>query len=218
MPGLGFLLMAKPNVGLASFATLNQRGLRMAAAGCALALAVGFALRPDWFARWRDATAVSPHILAPVLLPGGFLLLLAAARWRRPEARLFLTLAVLPHTPSLYDLLLLFFACRTLRESIVLALLTQSLYWGIVIFGSFDTFDAYARGLGTAAVFLVYLPVLVAILFRPNEWPGASESVPHAGPARWQGYLPESRLDAILLAILVLAAAMLVWLPLATYR
>jgi hypothetical protein len=218
MPGLGFLLMAKPNIGVASLAALNRRGRRIAAIGCAVALVLSLAVRPDWFASWRDATSVSPHILTPVLLPGGFLLALALTRWRRPEARLFLALAVTPHTPSVYDLLLLFFACRTLRESIALALLTQGLYWGIVLFGSFDTFDAYAMGLGRAALLVVYFPVLVAILLRPNESPVPADPHVSSSSPGWRAYMPDSRLDAILLAILIVMATMLVWLPLATYR
>jgi hypothetical protein len=148
---------------------------------------------------------------------GGFLLLLAALRWRRPEARLLLAVACVPHTPSLYDVLLLFFACHTLRETLTLAILTHALFWGWISFGSGATFDAYALGLGQAAVFVVYLPVLVMILRRPNEFP-------HPRPAeepsafRWRELLPSTRLDLTLLGVLALASALLIWLPLVTYR
>jgi hypothetical protein len=64
-----------------------------------LLLAVSFAMQPGWVVEWRDAVRETsmaggrvPYT-APVLLPGGLLTLLAALRWRRPEARLIATLA-----------------------------------------------------------------------------------------------------------------------------
>ena len=218
MPALGFVVMAKPNVGLAALATLRGRTLAIAIAGCAIATAFSFLVRPDWFVRWRDTVAVSPHVLSPLFLPGGFLLTLAVLRWRRPEARLLLASAVIPHTPSLYDLLLLFFACRTVTESVILALLTQALYWGIVLFGSFNTFDLYASGLGGASIFVVYLPTLLAILLRPNRDVEPQDARGESAPQGWRAWVPESRLGALLLGILIFVAAMLIWLPLVTYR
>jgi hypothetical protein len=217
MPALGFFITAKPNVGLGSLAALSGRQLAIAIGGCLAAITVSFLLFPDWFARWREATSISPHIVAPILLPGGFVLLLAVLRWRRPDARLLLALSVVPHTPSLYDLVLLFFACRTLRETIVLATLTHALYWGIVVFASFPNFDAYAVGLGKAAIFVVYLPVLVMILLRPNL-EGEQVTSGQPPPAGWRSLLPDSRTDVTLLVVLGVAAAMLIWLPLVTYR
>jgi len=216
-PVLGFATIAKPNVGLASLAGLNRRGLITALAGCATVLALCFIVRPGWFGSWIEAIRTAPHIQsAALLLPAGPLLLLAALRWRRPEARLFLALVILPHTPSLYDLLLLFFACRTVRETLVLAFLTQALYWVIVLFGSFNTFDAYAEGVGRAAVLIVYLPVLIAILLRPNR---VDEDAPvSAATATAARVVPRNWIDSILLSMLLVGATMLVWLPLVTYR
>jgi hypothetical protein len=214
IPTLGFFISAKPNVGVAAIAAQDRRGLIAIAVGCAATLIVSLVVQPDWIFRWRDAIRTAPHIQAAVtLLPAGPLLALAALRWRRPDARLLLALAVIPHTPSLYDLLLLFFACRTLRETVLLALLTQSLYWGIVFFGSFNTFDAYAEGLGRAAVLVVYLPVLVAILLRPN--------VPHDTQPEGAvntAIVPSNWIDAIALGLLLVAGTFLVWLPLVTDR
>lgn len=219
IPSLGFFVAAKPNVGLAALATQDRRGVVIAVVGCAVAMALSFIVQPDWILSWRESIRTAPHIQSAVaMLPAGPFLALAAVRWRRADARLLLALAVVPHTPSLYDLLLLFFVCRTLRETMVLALLTQSLYWGIVLFGSFNTFDAYAEGLGRAAVFVVYIPVLVAILFRPNI---ASDPAPElAGAAEnWRAAIvPSNWVDAILLSLLLIASMLLVWLPLVTYR
>lgn len=219
LPAAGVVLAAKPNVGLAVLASLRRRQLAPAMAGIALVAAASVLVLPDWFARWRDAVQGAPHIVAPVLMPGGFLLALAALRWRRADARLFLAMAFVPHTPSLYDLLPLFFVCRTLRESLGLAVLTHALFWGIVIFAGYPTFDAYAAGLGRAAIVVVYAPVLLAILARPNR-PEDDEppEAPRGETSVWLAMLPATTFDRVLLVPLLVAATMLVWLPLVTYR
>lgn len=219
MPVLGFLLAAKPNVGVAALASLDKRGLARAAAGIALVTGLSFIIRPGWIANWRESITVAPHIRAAALmLPAGPLLALAALRWRRADARLFLALVLVPHTPSLYDLVVLFFVCRTIRETMALALLTQALYWGIVVFGSFNTFDAYAEGLGRAAVVIVYMPVMIAILLRPNRAhdPAPEDSLPALRERAM--IIPSNWIDAILLSLLLVASTLLVWLPLVTYR
>ena len=218
IPALGFAIAAKPNVGLAALAAQNRlKDVAVSLVGCFAILLLCFIAQPGWFASWREAIATAPHIQSAVtMLPFGPLLLLAALRWRRADARLLLALAVIPHTPSVYDLLVLFFACRSLRETTVLALLTQALYWGIVFFGSFNTFDAYAEGLGRAAILVVYLPVLAAILFRANQPDDPIQPVKaSSGTAT---LLPATWVDASLLSLLLVAATFLVWLPLVTYR
>jgi hypothetical protein len=216
IPLLGFVITAKPNVGLSTLATQDRQGAITALAGCAAMLLVSFAVEPGWLSSWRDVIRTAPHIQSAITaLPAGPLLALAALKWRRPDARLLLALAIIPHTPSVYDLLVLFFACRNLRETLVLALLTQALYWGIVFFGSFNTFEAYAAGLGRAAVFIVYLPVLAAILLRPNQ---VIDTAAMRDTTQRMTVIPRNWIDASLLALLLIAATMLVWLPLVTYR
>ena len=216
IPILGFVITAKPNVGLATLAAQDRRGALLVLAGCAVMASITFAIQRDWVSSWLDAIRTAPHIQPAVAsLPAGPLLALAALKWKRPDARLLLALAFIPHTPSVYDLLVLFFACRTLRESLMLALLTQALYWGIVFFGSFSTFDAYAAGLGRFAVFIVYLPVLGAILLRPNQ---PDDPAPQRDTATRWSVIPRNWIDASLLSLLLIAATMLVWLPLVTYR
>ncbi len=217
MPALGAVVAAKPTVGLAVLAALSRRRLVLAAAAAALITALSAALRPSSFADWIGAIRSIPPLKIPMLLPGGFVLVLAALRWRRPEARLLLVLAATPHTPSLYDLLLLFFACFSLRETMVLAILTHALFWGFVIWGSGATFDLYMLHLGQASIFVVYLPVLLMILRRPNLSPTVAQGEALTLPG-WRGSLPTRRLDLMLLGVLAFAGAMLVWLPLATYR
>ena len=214
IPAIGFIIAAKPNVGFPALAgQTHPRDLAIALGGCVAVLLLSFVAQPDWYASWRESIRTAPHIQAAVMaLPFGPLLLLAALRWRRADARLLLAMAIVPHTPSVYDLLVLFFACRSWRETTVLALLTQALYWGIVLFGSFNTFDAYAEGLGRAAILVVYLPVLAAVLFRANRPDDPSP------PVTTTRILPTNWIDASLLSLLLVAATFLVWLPLVTYR
>ena len=215
IPALGFVVAAKPNVGLAALAAQRRNGIVTAGISFGVVIIASFIIAPGWVSSWREAISSAPHIQAPVtVLPAGPLLALAALRWKRPEARLFLALVAIPHTPSVYDLLLLFFVCRTARETIVLGLLTHAAYWGIVMFGSFNTFDAYAEGLGRTIIYLVYLPVLVAILARPNH-SGDAEPFESGSKDR---IVPRNWLDATVLSVLLVAGVFLIWLPLVTYR
>ena len=216
IPALAFVVTAKPNVGLAALAGQRRHGVVPAAISCALIVVASFIIDPGWVSSWREAISSAPHIQAAVtVLPAGPFLALAALRWKRPEARLFLALVALPHTPSIYDLLLLFFVCRTARESMILGLLTQAAYWGIVMFGSFNTFDAYAEGLGRTIIYVVYLPVLLSILTRPNQ---SNESENDVEVSKQQPIVPRNWLDGTLLSLLLIAGVFLIWLPLVTYR
>jgi hypothetical protein len=214
-PALGIFTPAKPTVGVASLANLRGWDLFRALAWCGIAVVACFVVEPGWLANWREAISTAPHIQSAILtLPAGPLLSLAVLRYRRPETWAFLALVLIPHTPSLYDLLLLFLVCRTFRDTLVLSVLTQALFWGIVLFGSFNTFDLYAAGLGQAAVFVVYLPALAAILRRPNR-----RDEETAGSITHQlRLLPENWIDTVLLSLLLVAATLMIWLPLVTYR
>jgi hypothetical protein len=217
LPAVGAFATAKPNVGFMTLVTLSRRDLLTALVSCSAIGLLSLLIRPGWIGEWQVALG-APHVLAPpVTRFGGFLLLLAALKWRRPEARLLLAVACVPHTPSLYDVLLLFFACHTLRESLGFAILTHALFWGWISFGSAASFDAYALGLGQAAVYVIYLPVLAMILRRPNEFP-ASRPIAEPSGFQWRELLPSTRVDLTLLGVLAVASAMLIWLPLVTYR
>lgn len=215
-PALAMVVTAKPNIGLAALVPhASRRAFAIAAASSAAILVLAFIAEPGWFTSWRAAIADSPHVTAPVVRPFGFLLLLSLIKWRRADARLLLVMACLPHTPSLYDLLPLFFLCRNLREALVLALLTHALFWSNIFFGTGDTFDRYAEWVGRAEVFIVYLPVLVAVLARPNQWDDAPTSTGNGG---WRTAVPSNRIDATLSLMLMVCGFLLVWLPLVTYR
>lgn len=216
IPAIGAFLVAKPNLGLGVLAALDgRRALLTALAGMAVITVISFVWFPTWPTHWRLAIERSPHIRAPVTQIGGPLLLLAALRWRRRDARLLAVLSCVPHTPSLYDLLPLFVIARSRRESMLLALLSHALFAAVVTLGPFASFDLYAATLGRLAIPLMYVPALILVLRRPNvsddsDFTGAAGNAP--GPR------PFSHLDAVLLAALVVCATFLTWVTVMTPR
>ena len=102
----------------------------------ALLAAVGFTvvtlvLWPWWPREWLAQLSTVTHMSAPVTRWGGPLLLLAALRWRRPEARLLLGLSCIPQTPVVYEAVPLFLLVTTLREGVALLVVTVLL--GLVL-------------------------------------------------------------------------------------
>ena len=122
VPALSVAWAAKPTIGLAMLAAWPSRA---AAARMGLIVLVSLAIMPTWPARWAEALT---HSIAriPLLLPGGFLLLLPLLRWRHPEARLLAGLACVPQTIGLYELLPIFLIPRRRGEAYALALLTYA--------------------------------------------------------------------------------------------
>jgi SAM-dependent methyltransferase len=166
IPTLGFVWGAKPSVGAALFAGFPSR---RALIGAVALLALGTLLRPTWLPEWLAALGQSNHV-APVLRPGGFLLLLAFIRWRRPEARLLGALALVPQTTVLYETLPLFLIPATPREGYALALASWVAAfvqdWAVPP-GSVSLTGSIAARWPIVAV-LVWLPALVLVLRRPN--------------------------------------------------
>jgi hypothetical protein len=117
IPNLGFILAAKPTVGLALWLS---RPSRAPAVGVAVLTLACFLVRPDWLASWVHTIGDAPHIRAPITRPGGFLLLLALLRWRTPEGRLLAAWAVLPRTELLYDVLPLLLVANSAASAALL--------------------------------------------------------------------------------------------------
>ena len=120
-PGLGVLFAAKPTIGLAVW--LYRPQWRIAAAVAAFLL-VSWVVQPSWPGEWMAGLGTATHIVAPITYPGGSLVLLALSRWRRPEARLLVALACVPHTTLLYEVLPLFLVPATCGQAALLAVLT----------------------------------------------------------------------------------------------
>ena len=173
----GAVFVAKPTIGFAlgvAYLPTTTRRVLWAAVGGAAVLAVSLLLRPSWPAEWLAATAHAPHVLAPVtLLPIGPLLLLALLRWRRPEARLLVALACVPHTITLYETLPLFLVAASPFEVLFLVLATDVLIFPLVISAGAHVVGpaelaAQAHRTGLILVAACYLPCLFMVLRRPN--------------------------------------------------
>jgi hypothetical protein len=170
LPALGWVAVAKPNIGVAmAVQSRTDRAVAVMLGGSAFLVAISFLVMPDWPRQWLDNVRSAPHFRSPLTRPGGFLILLALLRWRRPEARLLVALAVIPQTPGFYDHVLVFSATKTFREALTLSALTLGVFFAVVFLAPERTLAVWGEVVGRLTILLVYLPALVMILRRPNE-------------------------------------------------
>ena len=167
-PGMEWLYAAKPQLGAVLFARWpSRRSFLLAGALVAVSLLV----MPSWPIEWWRSAADSPYVRSPLLHFAWFapILLLAAFRWRLPEARLLLAMSVVPQTPFAYDQLVLWLIPRSQREMMDLTWSSWLMFgaWRIL---SFDRDSGVVR-LATFAPYLIvflFLPCLVMVLRRPT--------------------------------------------------
>jgi hypothetical protein len=178
VPLAGFLLIAKPTIGLAIFAAFPSW---KAAVGCAALLVVSVIASPGWIGDWRAGLASAPHVVAPITRPGGLLALLAALRWKRPEARLLLALACVPHTTAPYETIPLFLIPQTWLEAWALWALSGAAYIAQTAGGPYPSQAAYWTSGAQWIVLLMYLPCVALVLSRPNTF-SESGNAPSAYP------------------------------------
>jgi hypothetical protein len=191
VPTLGFLLAAKPTMGLALWIS---RPSARAALGVA-ALTVGtIILWPWWPKLWLAAIQTAPHIRPPLARPGGVLLLLAALRWRRPEGRLLVAWACVPRTESLYDLLPLFLVVDSFRgASLLVAGSWLALLAHAVFVPPGQDLAAKLAAQWPWTLLLVYGPALLLVLARPATRGRTSLLAPPEPPAHGVMPRPETR-------------------------
>ena len=164
-PSLAFLGSAKPNIGVAIIAALAS--WRAAVAMLAFA-AFTLVFRPSWPLEWLAVVRTSTWHFSPLRIPGGFLMLLALVRWRRPESRLIAALGVLPQSPFVYEAMPAFFVPRSRAEFYVLVI-GSDVALGVYAYFRGLPPDQYFRVNGIAVVACMYLPALVMVLRRPND-------------------------------------------------
>lgn len=165
VPGAMWLGALKPNIGLAMLA---YRPSIAGALAMVLVAALSLVAMPSWLVEWIGAVRRSAFHYSPLSVPEGWLLLATLTRWRRPEARLLVAMAVLPSSPIVYEALPLFVIPRNRPQMFALSLLSfaaLSLTMGYSL--QLET-DAYLRVARHAMVVLVYLPCAVMVLRRPN--------------------------------------------------
>jgi hypothetical protein len=192
-PSLGFLLAAKPTLGLACF--LYRPTWRAFWTGTLLTL-VSLVFFPRWPLEWLGNLRSVQNHPAPIATPWGSVLILAALRWRRREARFLLAMSCVPQLLFFSDQTPLFLVATTRREA-VLVVLTSTVAFAawmqrILRPDSVGVFPEPYVMVGC------YLPALYLMLRRPNSgavplwieqqiahWPdwirGSSEDVPDPG-------------------------------------
>lgn len=156
----------KPNLGLAILA-YRPTIRRLAVVGTVAVISL--ALRPDWLGSWFEA-ASTLHYVPPVSVwkAGGPLLLLAAFRWKSPEGRLLLALAVLPQNLMSYDQFLLFLVCLRGRETVALVC-SGWLAQQVVLSQASPALSVLAQQqtFPEPVVLLLYMPALVIVMLKP---------------------------------------------------
>lgn len=170
-PGMAWVASVKPNIGAAMW--LMRPSVRWIAVALVLPI-LSLAFMPSWPLEWLRNTA---HARAPegyhvpLLVPGGVVLLLALARWRNPEARLLLGMAIVPQTLMMYDQLPLGLLARTRIQAYLFGLWSFAvpvLGWYFQPAPDMDKL-ATMHYLSRVLTWGYYLPLLVMILLRPNR-------------------------------------------------
>lgn len=176
LPWLGPVLLLKPNIGLALLAaTPSRKLLAWSLLGGGVLVLISLVIDATWPARWLALVRAGPHFTPPVLYLGGPLVLLALLRWRRPEARLLVAMACVPHTTLPYESLPLLLVASNWKESLLLATLSF-----VTLLAQFplDTrlpgtdpaaFTEWVNSVGSLMVLLLYLPATILVLRRTNE-------------------------------------------------
>jgi hypothetical protein len=160
------LLVVKPTIGMALWL---YKPYWQAVLGGALLVVFSLLVRPEWPIEWIHTFGAGRHIHGPITSLGGPLVLLALLRWRRPEARLLVALACVPHTTLLYETLPLFLVPASWSESLLLVVLNWAAQIVVITLQPYPSLVERARMSATVSVALLYLPCLIMILRRPNE-------------------------------------------------
>jgi len=174
LPSFGWVLIAKPTIGLAFFTAYPRW---KTAIGCAAMVILSFAVWPGWLPHWLATFDMAPHIVAPVMRPGGFLVLFALLKWKRPEARLLAALSCVPHTTVPYETIPLFLIPQTWLQSFILWGCAVLAYAAQAATGPYSNQLDYWTSGAKFIVLLMYLPCTAMVLSRPNVWPARNEDL-----------------------------------------
>ncbi len=171
LPGLAVFFAAKPTLGAICAAPIStsRRTATVVFFGWIVLAILSWVALPQWFTSWREAVRGAAHVRPLIALPGGFLLLAALTKWRRPEARLLIAYALVPHTTMLYEALPALLVPDTWPEMLMLTIgsIVAYLIESMAIHAT-DVPTLIARE-GIVTIFCVYLPALALVMRRPNE-------------------------------------------------
>jgi len=164
VPALGFLLAVRPNTAAALWIAWPSLRTLLAAS---LVLALSLLVLPSWPWDWWLALPLDHEaLMPPILRPFGFILLLAAVRWRLPEGRLILAMTFIPQTTLPYELVPLALIPASRAE---MAIYVVGTWIAVAAAHGFQLSESMARW--TAAgwpvtLCAVYLPMLYLVLRR----------------------------------------------------
>ena len=169
-PAFAWAATFKPTLGFAAFC--SKPSWRFVLVGAAV-LVLSLLAKPDWPLRWlavsRQTAAINYQM--PIAVQGGALLVLAALRWRRPDARLLLAMACMPQSMMLYDQLPLMLIARTRLEALAYSLWSYGAPLAmrfVTETPAMDTKQYTLPYLARIITWTMYLPALVLVLARPN--------------------------------------------------
>jgi hypothetical protein len=167
IPALGFLLAVKPNT---SAGLWIARPSWLGLLGVFVFVGLSFALMPSWSQEWWLALPADNTMLAPpILRPLGFLLLLAAIRWRTPEGRLLLAIAFIPQTTLLFELVPLALIPANRLEMIVYVAGSWIAFIVADQLHLSQSMSAWAAVGWPVTLCAVYVPMLYLVLRRPKS-------------------------------------------------
>jgi hypothetical protein len=176
LPALAFFSLTKPQFAVPVVVSAKGKESWYAAAvGSVALIGISLVLLPGWPLEWLNQVRHhTGNMHAPLTRPLGFLIPLVLLRWRRPEAWFVFLLAAMPQTWDYYNTLPLLALAATYREACALSLVSSigGFVWiwiGRSVAANWTELTLY----GPAAIVLfAYLPVVYAILRRPNEGEG----------------------------------------------
>jgi hypothetical protein len=167
VPALGFLLAVKPNT---SVPLLIARPSWMTVLGATLFLVLSLVVLPSWPRDWWMTLPLdNGELVPPVLRPFGFVLLLAALRWRLPEGRLILANALIPQTTLAYELVSLALIPSNRLEMVIYA---AGSWIAVAAADRLHLSHNLAGWTGTGwpvTLCAVYLPMLYLVLRRSSS-------------------------------------------------
>ena len=130
---------------------------------------------PDWPRLWLAGTRTT-IVLPLITIPGGFLILLAALRWRRGDARMLAVLAVVPQSTNFYEGLYPLTVASTFREAGALTILSWIGFVGMYVISPRASYDVWIRTSALMLVWFVYLPAVFLVFRRPAHDPPTGAS------------------------------------------
>ena len=169
LPSLGWLAPMKYTLATAGFAyNLSKRFALLAAA----VVVVSIVIWPWWPLQWYHElgdTNGGPFYHIPLLLPGGFVLLGALLKWRRPDARLLLVMACIPQTMLFYDQLPLLVLARNRTQALTMTVASYGAPALAIALHGVSANRAQLFAWNAPIIFCCYyLPALAIVLLRPN--------------------------------------------------